>query len=337
MSFDILAKAIIGILFTPGLKSIDFVWHGGEATLLGTKFYNQALWLQRSFNMFGVQLRNSIQTNGVMLSEDWIEFLFENNFGLGISVDGPPELHDQYRRDIRHRATSERLYSSISRLKERAVPFGFLLVVTRDTLKAGAKRILAWLGEVEVTQLSVLNSLPSNQTPPHDVLNHYLPFEEYVDFLRTLFSEWHDHHKGKIEIRELESLINNLSGKPSILCVHEGRCMGQFITVDPDGTVSACDKFIGDPHYVFGEIGGRPILEVIKTSELLARSADLANNQSDQYERACEFGHVCRGGCPHDSYLLERFGLPRTKNCCGLGPLLRDMSGKGYGQPHPPS
>lgn len=332
MSFDVLARATIGALNIQSVRQVDFVWHGGEATLLPVSFYERALWLQRHYNRYGVAIQNSIQTNAVHLSEEWVRFLAIHKFGVGISVDGPPDLHDSGRMDIRGRPTSQRISETVSRLRAAGVKIGFLLVVTPRTIELGAERLLEWLADTGVPNLSVLNSIPDN-TSEGSCPDHYLSFDDYVSFLVELAEVWHGKHRHTILIREIDSLINNLRGSPSVLCVHKGRCMGQFLTVDPDGMVSACDKYIGDGDYVFGDVAQRSVAEIASQSASVLTAAANSDHRSDQYELNCEYGAVCRGGCPHDAYLLEHFGIGRGRQCCGLAPLIRRLRALGHGSP----
>lgn len=332
MSFETLARATIGALQVQSTKQVDFVWHGGEATLLPIQFYENALWLQRHYNGRGVIVKNSIQTNAVQLSDEWIDFLAKHDFGVGVSIDGPPELHDRFRRDIRGIETSRRIEKNIAKLLSAKINIGFLLVVTPDTIRLGAESLLRWLHDTGVPFLSVLNSIPDNATS-NSCPDHYLAFDDYVHFLCDLVDVWYREYRNKIAIREVQSLINNLRTKTPILCVHKGRCMGQFLTIDPNGDVSACDKYINDADLKFGSLASNSLAEIIAHSQKLMAARAVADSRSDAYEHSCAFGTVCRGGCPHDAYLLERFGADGARGCCGLAPLIRKLTDLGFQDP----
>lgn len=113
MSFDVLAQTIIGALSPPNPSTLDFVWHGGEATLLGIDYYRRALWLQETFNVHGKSISNSIQTNGMYLNDEWVKFLRHHRFGVGVSVDGPRDIHDSRRKTIRGDDTYKSIMKNI--------------------------------------------------------------------------------------------------------------------------------------------------------------------------------------------------------------------------------
>lgn len=126
MSFEVLATATREALLSPTVSQVEFVWHGGEVTILPEEFFHKALVLQEHYRQPGVRVGNSIQTNGYRLTDSWLDMVINNGIGIGISLDGPPELHDQRRLTANGEPTFREVRSTIERLQNANIPFGIL-------------------------------------------------------------------------------------------------------------------------------------------------------------------------------------------------------------------
>ena len=181
MSFEVLARATHGALRDPSVATVDFVWHGGEATVLPVGFYRKALWLQERFRRPGQTLLNTVQTNATRLSDEWLAFLHDHDIGVGVSLAGPPEIHDARRLDAAGRPTSARVREGIERLRtEDITRSGVLMVVDEDVCALGPHRLLDYLTEIGVERVALLNVLPENTPAGTPVRGDYLRFPSYV-------------------------------------------------------------------------------------------------------------------------------------------------------------
>lgn len=326
MTFPVLARTIHGALRDPSVRFVDFVWHGGEATILPVSFYGKALWLQERFRRPDQTISNTVQTNGTRLTDEWLTFLREHDIGVGVSLDGPAEIHDARRVDAAGRPTSARVREGLERLRAAGISrWGTLMVVDELVCAAGARRLLEYLTEIDVKRVALLNVLPENTAPGTPEAGAYLPFPRFVEFLRELFHEWQGEFRDRIVIRELADLAGQLAGDDPQICVFAGECFGAYLTVEPTGEVAACDKYIDDSAYRFGHV-----LEAGLTgSQLSERLAAVREENRSAVERmrACRWFSVCHGGCPHDRYTGERRLPGYDGRCCGLSPLLDDMAG----------
>jgi len=143
-----------------------------------------------------------------------------------------------------------------------------------------------------------------------------------VTFLRELFAIWRSRYMDRISIREIAWLYAIVKGSSSRLCIYQGGCMGQYLTIEPDGRVSACDKYVGDDAYCFGNLNRQSLAEMLVDGDRLARVREASNALIQRFS-GCENYKYCRGGCPHDAMLNERFVA--GVDCCGLKPLINDM------------
>ncbi len=166
MTFPVLAHATRDALRDPAVRMVDFVWHGGEATLVPRSFYRKAVWLQERFRRPGQTVLNTVQTNGTRLTDEWLEFVREHDFSVGVSLDGPPEIHDARRVDVRGRPTSASVRQGLERLQAAGITrSGTLMVVDEEIRAVGAERVLDYLLEIGVRGVALLNVLPENT--PH--------------------------------------------------------------------------------------------------------------------------------------------------------------------------
>jgi len=140
-----------------------------------------------------------------------------------------------------------------------------------------------------------------------------------------VFRYWWPQYRDKIDIRELSALVNNLSGHAPNVCVLAGNCMGQFLTVDPNGTISACDKYIGDGQFEFGNVLYSDLNTVLAGSENLARAQKQAQLEVTEMSD-CKYFAYCRGGCPHDRRLNRLYQTAWDGSCCGLSDLLDEIA-----------
>lgn len=334
MSFEVLARTIRGALAAPGVESVQFLWHGGEPTLLPITFYRKALWLQQRFRKPGQKVTNALQTNGTNLTSEWLAFLRDHCFLVGVSLDGPPEIHDRYRRDAAGRATAERVRESLASLRAHGMESGALLVVGEDIVEYGAQRLLSYFLEANIRTISLINVIPDN-TPPGDPLRGaFLAWPRYVEFLRELFRVWWPALANRIVVRELSDLFRRVRGEPGQVCLFNGNCTGHFLTVEPTGAVSACEKYRGDADYEFGNVLEMELSE-IPASERFARVHDHTAT-GIATAAGCPWFAVCQGACPHDRYLRTQRGIAHDERCCGLAPLLADMEAArlGVGDSH---
>jgi uncharacterized protein len=325
MSFAVLARTIRSAL-QPGMRHVEFVWHGGEATLLPIDFYRKALWLQEQFRLPGQSVANSIQTNGTRLTPEWLEFLRVHHFSVGVSLDGPPEVHDLRRIDIAGRPTSARVREGLDQLRAAGVgPYGILMVVDEDVVALGAERVLTYLLELDVGSVALLNVLPENIPAGESLTGSYLPFPAYIEFLREMFRLWWPQHASRLKIRELSTLIAQLRGGRPEICIFAGDCFGSYLTIEPAGDISACDKYIGDSDYHFGNVL-RTEFSDLQRDHRLTVIQNQNRIETDAVVEACRWSGICHGACPHDRYTGTRHTMGYDSTCCGYAPLLEEMA-----------
>jgi len=324
MRFPVLARAIRDVLTSPRTVNVEFVWHGGEPTLLPIAFYRKALWLQQRFRRPGQVVKNRVQTNATRLSDDWIEFWQRYRFVVGVSLDGPPEVHDRRRVDRHGRPTAAQVRAGLARLQAAELDPRLYIVIDDAVMEAGPARVLEYLLEVGAQRVGLLNAVPAYTAPDAPLAGTYLPWPRYLAFLAELFRLWWPRYVDRIIFRELADLAGQLAGRPPLMCNFAGDCYGSVFTIEPTGEISACDRHLDDPDYLFGNLLHTRLGDV-ETSPRMA-AIRVANGVAVERSRACPWFAVCHGGCPHDRRLGLRHVPGFPADCCGLAPLLADMA-----------
>lgn len=320
MRFDTLVRVVREVLSLSSLKLVEFVWHGGEVTQLSPTYFNKLIWLQQRYAPPGLVIKNMLQTNAVDLSPEWIAFLRAHRIDIGVSVDGPPRINDARRVDKRGKGTSARIAANLELLRSFNLQFGALVVVDRDLAMVEPSELLDYFCEIGLPAASLLNVLPENESEGGE----YLSSAEFTSFLVSLYQAWNQRYREKIALQpflNLEAGVRANRGAAS--CLWSGDCMGRFITVEANGDVAPCDKYVGASGSILGNLVDERLGYILQSPKLRVFSE--AAIKAKQCTENCEWHSVCQGGCPHDKYISDLRGLAHDRGCCGHAPLLRTM------------
>lgn len=335
MSFEVMARMVASALRESGCDAVDFIWHGGETTLLPRSFYEKALYVQSQFQRPAQRVQNSIQTNGTLLTPEWIRFLRENRIAVSVSLDGPPDLHDRYRRWASGRGSFADSLAGLRRLQEAEVPFGVLMVVDEGALALGPDAIFDFFVETGIRDFGLLAAAPVNRpdATPGTPTDHYVDPGRITAFLARVYDRWCAHGDSRIRIRELVGLHRRLAGVHPEVCTLAGGCFGRYFAVEPNGDVSHCDLYVGDPRYTLGNLREHGFADLQRHPALLALRQE--NERALDRMRACPEFTVCQGWCPHERYLAERHWRDHDPGCCGLRDLIAHMRARQTGSAEP--
>lgn len=292
MNEKILDKIIKSAL-EEGEGYCTFAFQGGEPTLAGLEFFKKLISFEKKYNKNKLKIYNTIQTNGILINEEWAKFLKENNFLVGLSLDGSKEIHNINRKDVKGMDTFNKVIKTARLLKKYNVEFNILSVVTSKSSKH-IKKIYNYFKSNDFKYLQFINCLdPLNEE--WGSYEYSLDPDEYTYFLKTLFDEWYnDIMKGNyISIRYFDSLIELIKSGKSSSCGMNGMCTCQFV-IESDGSVYPCDFYVIDK-WNLGNIEDMSLKDLFesKTSqEFIKQSFDIP-----QKCKACEWYILCRGGC----------------------------------------
>ncbi|MDR3456661.1 MAG: anaerobic sulfatase-maturation protein [Verrucomicrobiae bacterium] len=313
MSDAVLAEYIRQYIHSQPVAEINFAWQGGEPTLLGVDFFRKVITLQQQFAN-GKIISNAIQTNGTLLDDEWCEFLAQNKFLVGLSIDGPRELHDRYRVDKRQQPTFDKVMHGLELLKKHGVDFNTLTVVNRANaqsplevyrfLKSIGSRFLQFIPLVERTAPAEMKTegydfaappLPGRKTDASPVTPESVGAEQYGNFLCAIFDEWVRHDVGTTFVQLFDTALGNWMGLGSSLCVFAEKC-GAALAIEHNGDLYSCDHYVY-PRYRLGNVMNHSLGAMVRMPQQIRFGNDKSSTLP-KYCRRCEVRFACNGECP---------------------------------------
>jgi uncharacterized protein len=310
--------------------AISFAWQGGEPTLLGVGYFRRVVELQQKYSD-GRPIDNAFQTNGTLLDDEWGEFLARNKFLVGLSVDGPAELHDFYRVDKQQKPTFEQVMRGLGVLKKHGVEFNTLTVVNRKNsqrplevynfLKEIGSGFIQFIPLVErlpqarikVKGLDLAEpSLPDDpERPP--VTEWSVRSQDYGKFLVAIFSQWVRQDVGRYYVQLFDVALGNWIGAGSSLCVFAEKC-GSALAVEHNGDLYSCDHYVY-PQYRLGNIMKLAMGDMVESAQQKKFGSDKLDTLP-QYCRNCEVRFACNGECPKHRFIKTPDGEDGLNYLC---------------------
>jgi uncharacterized protein len=278
---------------------VIFAWQGGEPTLMGLDFYRKAIGFQRKYARPGMMIENTIQTNGTLLTDDWCEFLKENNFLVGLSLDGPPRLHNIFRKDKFGAGTAERALWGLRLLQKHGVETNILCTVNSENAAYPLEVYRYFrddLGMTFIQFIPIVEKSDSNQPLTQDNLtDRSVSGKMYGDFLISVFDEWLREDVGKVFVQIFDTALSHWLGVGSGLCIFERTC-GLALALEHNGDLYACDHFV-DPAHFLGNITTTPMIDLVCSDQ--QQEFGLRKKETlPQTCLECEVLFACQGGCP---------------------------------------
>ncbi len=301
MDDDILEKYIRSYMEEADGDVISFTWHGGEPTLAGLDFYRKAVSLQQKYLPAGKECWNNLQTNALNLTPEWCEFLKQNRFDIGVSIDGTRFLHDMYRQDAAGNNTYERIVKNIAMLKKYGIRADLLCTVTSDTARS-PKAVYQTLRALDTGWIQFI---PIVRRSGGKVTEDSVTPEGYGKFLKGAFREWASHDMGKVNVQLFSETALVLAGSKPNVCWLAETC-GNVLVVERDGGIYSCDHFV-DRHHLVGNIM-TDTFQGILAGEAQKTFGQRKKDALTAQCRECPYLKICGGGCPKDRFALSRDG-----------------------------
>lgn len=293
--------------------AVSFTWHGGEPTLAGLDFFKKCVALQKKYLPAGWECWNNLQTNGVLLDEEWCAFLAKERFDVGLSIDGAKPVHDKYRKNAAGAETYDEVYAAAKRLVAHGVRPDLLCTVTSDSAEnpLSVYRALRELGTGWVQFIPIVRRDENGDVTPDSVTP-----EGYGKFLCDIFDEWIYHDLGKTGVQFFLECALVLSGGSASLCWMAPVC-GRVLVTERDGGVYACDHFVDSDHRL-GSVQTDG-LRALVDSERQAAFGNAKREKLTAQCRACPHLALCNGGCMKDRFARSADGEEgHAYLCAGL-------------------
>lgn len=324
----------------PAGQPVVFAWQGGEPTLLGLDFYRRALALQQQYGK-GRQIQNTFQTNGTLLTDEWCRFLAQHDFLVGLSLDGPAEIHDHYRLGKDGKATHARVLQALELLKQHRVQYNVLACVNRLSsqhplevyhfLREHGVEFVQFIPIVErppqgqYVQLGLTHSGPTPlqsaatrtstiSVQPETMVTQWsvLP-EDYGKFLAAIFAEWVTKDVGRVFVMNFEWALAAYMDAPGAVCVHQPTC-GSAAIMEHNGDVYSCDHYVY-PEYRLGNILEKSLTAMMQSPE----QSHFGHAKEDALPKQCRECRVlkaCWGGCPKHRFVAAADGRGGLNYLC---------------------
>ncbi len=296
---------------------VTFAWQGGEPTLLGVGFFERAVQLQARHRRPKQRVVNSLQTNGLLLDDEWGSFLAEHDFLVGISVDGPDRCHDAYRRNKGGGATLGRVLGGVAALRRHGVRYNALTCVHRSNVARPLDVYRFLRDEVGATFIQfipiVTRDDPLRAQIGGRLIGESLRGREYGDFLIAIFDEWARRDIGRVYVQTFDTALANWSGHSHGLCVFEETC-GRSMVLEYNGDLFACDHFV-EPRYRMGNLLEQPLTELMQAPA----QAKFGRDKRDLLPArciACRYRFACHGGCPKNRLAVSPGDDPPLNHLC---------------------
>jgi len=294
-----LANRLIKDYLKLGFPMASFAWQGGEPTLMGLDFYKHVVDLQKKHRQPNQQITNALQTNGVLLDEQWCEFLSKNKFLVGISLDGPKKFHDYYRLDHAGKGSFDRVTKAVNCCKAHNVEFN-ILVLLNDQNVTHPDELFDFFIKSEIKYLQFITCVEKD-TSTDKIADFSITAQQYGDFLCRTFDRWREYGPDKLSIRDFDSILSYCLNRRHTICTFEKLC-SQYIVVEHNGDCFVCDFFV-EPKWRLGNILDTPIDQLASSEK--KRTFSRQKQQLCNKCLVCRHLDICRGGCPKDRLILS--------------------------------
>lgn len=324
MSDETLERYICQHIDAQSGDNVTFAWQGGEPTMMGLAFFRRVIALCDKYAN-GKKITHALQTNGILLDDAWARFFAEHRFLIGLSIDGPAPLHNQYRVNRAGKGTHDRVMAAMSLLKAHHVEFNTLTVVGKhnvehalevyEFLVAAGSRYIQFIPLVE--RLSNDASSALQLVLPGESAARLAPWTvsswQFGDFLCQIFDLWVRRDVERVSVQMFDVAMAAWTGQPPVLCVHSATC-GHAFALESNGDLYNCDHFVY-PEHKLGNIHQQTIHELNHSEQAIAfGQAKEARLTADC--RRCEFRPVCHGGCPKHRFAVSPGGHPGHNYLC---------------------
>ena len=338
MHDDVLERFVADYIASVTAEEVVFSWQGGEPTLMGLEFFRKVVALQKKHAKPGQRIENDLQTNGTLLDEDWARFLKEHSFLVGLSIDGPKDIHDHYRITKHGEPTFDRVFDAAATLRRFGVRYNTLTCVSRYNASRPLDVYRFLRRELDSTYLQFIpiveprefeSTAPQRSdaartvavgdprtSPDHPdsvVTPWSVDAEEYGYFLSKVWDEWLARDVGKVLVNFCETLVVQQMGQPSQICVH-GEFCGKGVALEHDGSAYSCDHYVY-PEYRLGNIRDRSLGDMVFSPEQV-RFGYAKSESLPAYCRQCEFLSDCWGECPKNRFLRTPDGESGLNYLC---------------------
>jgi uncharacterized protein len=335
MADDVLEAYVSQLLAAQPHSEVNIAWQGGEPTLMGLDFFKRSIDLVAKYRRPGQTILHTIQTNGVLLNDEWARFFKAHNFLVGLSVDGPKAMHDAYRVAKGGRGTFDQVMRAWNCLARHNVDVNILCTVHaangdhgldvyrffRDRMQAKHLQFIPIVERATDETIAQANlgwsNRPDGGRPLYVqqgslVTDRSVRPEQYGRFLIEIFDEWIKRDVGRVFVQSFDAALANWIGNPSA-CIFSPTC-GNALAIEHNGDLYACDHYV-EPDYLLGNIRETSMVDLVATPKQRRFGRDKFDTLPE-FCRKCEVLFACYGECPRNRFIESPDGEPGLNYLC---------------------
>lgn len=330
MSDEVLESFIQQYIDSQDGDQVVFSWQGGEPTLMGLGYFEKIVALQKKYQKPGQRIENDLQTNGILLNDSWARFLRQHKFLVGISIDGPAELHDRYRVTRSGKPTFEKVMAGVAALKRHQVPFNALVTVNRTNARFPLEvyRFLTRdLGATYIQYNPCVEPVDFKQTAPQFWRDETIPVtgsrrakpgdldsivtdwsvdpDDWGRFLIAVFEEWVNNDLGRVQVNLFETAVAQTMGMPAQICITSEFC-GKGLAIEKNGDIFSCDHYVY-PEYQLGNVQTTRLAHMAFSERQKAFGLGKRETLPAACKR-CPYLKLCYGECPKNRIVRSEEG-----------------------------
>jgi len=317
MTDEVLESFLRQYLAAQRVPHATIAWQGGEPTLMGLDFYRRSIACEQLYARSGTTIERTLQTNGTLLDEEWCSFLRDNKYLVGLSLDGPRELHDAYRVDKAGHPTFDRVMHAARLLKEHNVEFNILCAVNAANATHPAEVYQFFRDDVGAQFIQFIPIVERDKKTgvqeENTVTDRSVTAAQWGRFLITIFDEWVTRDVGRVFVQHFDAALAAWAGAPPSVCIFSPTC-GTALALEHNGDLYSCDHFV-EPSHRLGNILDTPLIELISSDA----QRQFSLNKRDtlpKYCQECPVRFACHGECPKNRFLETPAGEPELNYLC---------------------
>lgn len=316
MSDEVLEEYTRQYIGAINIPEVTFAWQGGEPTLMGIEFFKKAIKFQEIYKKPGMNIYNTIQINGILLDDEWCKFFRENHFLVGISIDGPRDIHNIYRKDKKGNPSFYYVMRGLKLLQQHEVEFNILSTVNRINAEYPLEVYNFFKDEVGAKHIQFIPIVELENKDSNEKIKvsdeSVLP-EQYGKFLSTIFDEWIKKDVGKVYVQLFDAALASWVEYPPSVCIFAPTC-GTALIIEHNGDVYSCDHFV-DPEHLLGNIMENSLEKMVNSTLQLQFGQDKVDNLPQQCIQ-CSLNFACHGACPKHRFYSDKYGEPHLNYLC---------------------
>jgi len=312
MSDDILKEYIVQHIGAYPEQVIRFSWHGGEPTVLGLDYFRKIVEIQRKHQPPNRRILNGMQTNGTLLDTEWGRFLGSEDFVIGLSLDGPQNMHDRYRLTKDGQPTFAQTMRGYHILQQYRIPHDILCVVNAHNAQYPLK-VYRFFKEIKASYVTFLPMVEPQPDAQRGVSDLTMTAAAWGNFLCTIFDEWVEQDIGLIKVQIFEEATRTAFDQEHSLCIFRPVC-GEIPVVEHNGDFYSCDHYV-DAEHRLGNIKQTPLVELLESPAQRA-FGQIKRDALPGYCLECEVRDMCNGECPKNRFIRTPDGEPGLNYLC---------------------